>query len=601
MRRRRGYRGRRSAAGPRWRSAVPLCGLLLALPGHAWALPPVTGELQYTGRYARADDSGPSRSSESHVGTLRLDTSMPIWEPWLAHLRANVGLSVTETETRRGGEEPSSSTGRLRTGELELNVLPSSRFPLRIWADRRDSRLNDDVQLIGVLGVDRSVTRYGLQQQYTSDAGARYVFRIEETVVKEEAEEDRRDERLNWSLNASQRWTEHDLAVDLRQDQTREGLTGRSTDRDLLAARHRYTPQDRNYTLNNLVSLTRRDTATPLSGSRFTQNQVTSTGFWRSPGARPLQVTGNLRVMESRSDFGEDETTDQLADLSVGASYQRDEHWRFDATSGVSLRDRDDGNELSHRHSASARYSSTRRPLGGFEYRWDADSRVGYRGGDETEDSAEIGVGLGHTLDRDLADGRYGRLRATLQQAASQTWSSTDNDRADLTHGAFLYWDHSAGEVNAFGQLQATDARQFNPNDPDRVFQLVNLQLSVQQQLTREQSISGNASFQASRSGETGDMSDWQPSTSLGLVYNHRQLFGVPRLRLRSDLRYTSDDVLGLLRPEDRLEAAENLRWENRFDYTIGLLDLSLLLALTETGDASNQLYLFRLTRRFGQ
>jgi len=579
---------------------VPLCGLLLAFPGLAWGLPPVTGDLEYTGRYARADGAGPSRRSESHVGTLHLGTSTPLWEPWIAHLRARVGFSVSETETRGGGEEPSSTTGRLRTGELELNVLPSSRFPLRIWADRRDSRLNDDVQLIGVLGVDRSVTRYGLQQQYTSDAGARYVFRIEETVVKEEADEDRRDERLNWSLSASQRWTEHDLAVDLSQDRTREGLTERSTDRDLLAARHRYAPRDKNYTLNNLASLTRRDTSTPLSGSRFTQNQLSSTGFWRSPGARPLQVTGNLRVVDTRSEFGDDETTDQLADVSVGASYQRDENWRFDATSGVSLRDRDDGSDLSHRHSARADYSSTRRPIGGFDYRWDADARVGYRGGDETEDSAEFGVGLGHTLDRDLADGRYGRVRSTLQQSASQTWSSNDDDRSDLLHGAFLYWDHSVGEVNAFGQLQATDARQFNSNDADRVFQLVNLQLSVQQQLTREQSISGNASYQASRSGETGDMSDWQPSTSLGLIYTHQQLFGVPRLRLRSDLRYITDDVLGLLRPEDRLEEPENLRWENRLDYTIGLMDLSLLLALTEAGGASNQLYLFRLTRRFG-
>lgn len=580
-----------------------MCALLMTLPAVATGQATLSGELEYTGRYNRADDGGGTRSTESHVGTARLNLFTPIWEPWFAHLRASVGFSVTETENRGGGEPSSTTTGTLRTGEMELNVVPMSRFPLRIWADRRDSRLNDDVQLIPVLGVDRSVTRYGLQQQYISDRGDRYSFRIEETVVKEDADDSRRDERLNWTFTSSHSWTEHDLTLDLSQDRTKERLTGRRTDRDLIAARHRYTPQDANYSVSSLASATRRDTATDLVESRFTQNQLSSTGFWRSPGPRPLRVTGSVRVVETRNELESADFVDRLGDVSVGAYYQRDENWRFDASSGLSLRDRSaaDGSEFSHRHNARANYSSTRRPLGGFEYRWDADAQVGYRGNSETDDSRQLGAGLGHTLNRALADGRYGRLRSTLQQSVSHTWSSTDDSRTSLVNGAFLYWNHSAGETNAYGQFQATDSRQFNESEPDRVFQLVNLQLSVQQQLARDQTLAGNVTLQTSRSGESGDMDDWQPSTSLGVVYNHRQMFGMPRLRFRSDLRYTSDNVLGLLRPEDRLEDRETVRWENRVDYTIGMLELRFLVALTEADRISNQLYLFQLRRRFGE
>lgn len=576
-----------------------LWGVLLLAPGAAGGVP-MSGYLEYTGRHARSDVARSAGDTETHVGTLRLDGRTALWEPWLAHLRAGVGLSVSRTEIRPDNEPARQSTGRLRTGDLELNVLPGSRFPLRAWAERRDSRLNDDDALLNVLGADRTVTRYGLLQQYRNLNGGRVRFWIEETRLKESGRDDRTDERFEWNFSAAQSWISHDLSVDLNQDRTQQREADRLIDRRTLAARHRYASPEGNVTVSNLASRVARDARTRSVSSGFTQGQFASTGFWRSPGDRPLLATGSLRLVDTRAEFDDRNIDDRMADVAVGLSYRPSWHWRLDANSGVNLRDTDAGEEFSHRHLLTADYTSITRRLLGMDHRWDANTRLGHRGSDAEEDATDATLGIGQTLDRQLAQGRWGNLHATLQQSAAHTWSSVDDARVDLLNGAFLYWSHGAGDTAAFGQLQASDARQFVAGHRDRVFQLANLQLSVQQQFDRLKSLSGSAYFQASRSGDEGDMGSWQPSTHVALTYTHQHFAGVQRLRLRSDLRYYSDDVLGMLRREEDLVERETIRWENRLDYSIGLLDVLLLVVLTEGEQSRNQLYMLRVRRRFG-
>ncbi|RDB42448.1 hypothetical protein DU490_13005 [Halomonas sp. DQ26W] len=571
---------------------------------------PLTGNLELGGRYTRSDGAGRSSESQGQNATLRLRKSTYVWQPWFAQVNAEVGLSLTRDSSRVEGESTRATSGEVVDGRLDLTLLPPSRFPLRLWLERRDSRFTDD-RLIGSSRLDRTLTRYGLRQQYRSPTAGNYVFRLEETVVEQVDDATQRDERLSWSFTGQRRFERHDLGVQLDQDRTSSEPESRRTERSDLSLRHRYTPDMEgpgSITFNNLANANRRRTSTPQLQSRFDRNQLNSTAMWRNLGGRPLDFTANARLMETHSRGGDTASEQQLLALNTGVRYRLSDQWRFNANSGATLQQREhrdatgltsEQSQVAHQHGAAVDFSSQVRTLAGFRHRWNADLSSNYRDGGDGEGAASGSLGVGQSLDRALASGDFGRLHGRANQSASHRVSSVDESGSSLQHGLALRWNRPLSEGSAFGELQFSDARQFNAGRQARVFQLANLQLSLQQQVSPAQSLSANATLQVSRSGDEAGFDHWQPSTSLGLVYRQQGLFGVQRLHWRSDLRYTSDNLLYLVRREDAFEEREQVRWENRLDYRIGMMSASVSATLTENDGVLDQAYRLTLSRRF--
>lgn len=590
----------------RWALLLLLAGLL----SPAALATPLTGSLDLGGRYARSDGAERDSESQGQSATLRLRKSTHLWEPWFAQVNGEVGLSLTRDSARTQGEATRATRGEVVDGKVELTLLPPSRFPLRLWLERRDSRLTDD-RLVGPSRLDRTLTRYGLRQQYRSPTAGNYVFRLEETVVEQLDDATQRDERLSWSFTGQRRFSRHDLGLQLDQDRTTSAPEARRTERSDLSVRHRYTPDSEgpaSFTLNNLASANRRDTRTPLLHSRFDRDQLSSTALWRNVAGRPLDLNASTRLMETRNRGAVTSSEQQLLSLNAGARYRLSEQWRVNANSGATLQQRetrdaaglaDEESQVAHRHAASLDFTSRVRTLAGFRHRWNADLAGNYRDGGDGEDAASGSLGVGQSLDRALASGGFGRLHGRANQSASHRVSSADVASSNLQHGLALRWDRALEEGSAFGELQFSDARHFEAGEQQRVFQLANLQLSLQQQLSPARSLSANATLQANRSGDETGFGAWQPSTSLAAVYRQQGLFGVQRLHWRSDLRYTSDNLLYLVRREDAFEEREQVRWENRLDYTIGKLSAYFTATLTESDGLLNQAYRLTLTRRF--
>ena len=72
--------------------------------------------------------------------------------------------------------------------------------------------------------------------------------------------------------------------------------------------------------------------------------------------------------------------------------------------------------------------------------------------------------------------------------------------------------------------------------------------------------------------------------------YQHMRIFGVPRLQFQSDLRLSQASTD---------EGANRDEWENRLDYSIGLVTASLSYRFLNDGVNDSKLLYFRVMRQF--
>jgi len=90
------------------------------------------GELGYdflSNRFESAPDT------TEHTGLLRLNAAGYLYQPWLATLDGGVGLFF-----RRADADNAESTSDNIYGNATLRMFPQSRFPLRIFAEKTNSR-----------------------------------------------------------------------------------------------------------------------------------------------------------------------------------------------------------------------------------------------------------------------------------------------------------------------------------------------------------------------------------------------------------------------------------------------------------------------------
>jgi hypothetical protein len=115
-------------------------------------------------------------------------------------------------------------------------------------------------------------------------------------------------------------------------------------------------------------------------------------------------------------------------------------------------------------------------------------------------------------------------------------------------------------------------------------------------------SLIGNATIQAilSEIRRVEGGGDWDPTASVNFAYNNRQLFSVPRLTFRSELRALSDSYFPFLDETQELGERETLVWENRVEYWIGRLYFTLLARASEYKQGDQSLVLFQVRRFFG-
>ena len=106
------------------------------------------------------------------------------------------------------------------------------------------------------------------------------------------------------------------------------------------------------------------------------------------------------------------------------------------------------------------------------------------------------------------------------------------------------------------------------------------------------------------RDGAGGDSDEkngeWRPNASVDLSYQRRRAFDVPRLNFVSTLRFVSDSYFPVVDEPDIDNGRNDRIWDNRFDYTVGRLQLRLTARVSEIRTEDQTLLLFQARRMFG-
>jgi hypothetical protein len=174
-----------------------------------------------------------------------------------------------------------------------------------------------------------------------------------------------------------------------------------------------------------------------------------------------------------------------------------------------------------------------------------------------------------------------------------------------LQHSGALTWTQNTDTRQLFAGVTVTDQR-------SNLFTLdmLNLQFSASGDVSRYSTVSAAVTLQVSHQSvasgaSSGAGSAMQTSTTKNAgaeaTYVNVRAFGVLRLKFSSIFR--ADTFTRDARFTGTVGApAEDIRvaWENRFDYTVGLLTLQFLGRLTQASGKTDGLLFASAQRRFG-
>lgn len=518
--------------------------------------------------------------------TAKLNASTFIWQPWFAQVGGGLGFTTSATSTTEtaGGKGESNFV----TGNAALNLLPYSRFPFEVHFDRSDSRLNTG---LGAVSSAYRTTRFGLSQSYRTAAGdTQYLASYDRNLW--ESGDFGADKQDMLRLEMTRRLVKQTFQINGDFNKNDRPRTQESTLLSSLVARHSYTPET-TLSVESLASLTRTNYRLTQGESDLRYLQLSSFAFWR-PADKPLTMTGSVRLFGMNSDSsGTAPSVVRGASANLGGIYELTRHTRMNASVNVNMADNNGAQTVSSNQSAGLTYQPEAIDLGAFRYNVFASGTMSNRT-DPIDSGQHLTLQLGHSLNRNMGLGG-GTLGLNVNQTASSNMDTRTPPILRLSHSGSLTWSHAQGQTNTFLRLSASDSRAVSGSED--FFQLLNLQASRNENLSRNASWGGNLTIQAVRQS-TGAMPVATFTTSSAdLSYRHMRVFGVPRLRFASELRIYGDAPLPLLASPEQQETRS---WENRLDYSIGRTQLRLSGRLSEINKKQYSLLMFTLNRQFG-
>ena len=553
----------------------------------------VSGSVGYTFRSLsndRIDDV-----SNQLLGTLHLRSYL--WEPWFATVEG--GATITkDSSDLDDGRNSSSSTSDIYTGDLALNLLPESRTPFRLVYQATDSRVDNttvDNPLIRLSGEDFKTTNLDLRQSYISEEGhriqARYGTRTWDSDINGKYTDDVAGIELDWRPERQRLLFRGNVET---IDQTR---TGRHQDNLLLDLDHYYFPNDdfRGDTKISHYNLdTTFDGSTGLVDTTNTDvTQASSFTFWR-PTDRRWTVSAGARAFTMAGDNSAQSSDQNNIGVTAGAFYQYSKHLRFDGSATFTKGEVSSASQTTNTQHLGALYQSDLAEVQGFTYEWYGSGALENQG-DPDRQLQSVGATLGHDAQKIWMAGPAASLRLSLSQSINGLLSTGDGYSSErLDHNASLGWNESAADGTTLLQATVSDSRNFGDLSDQQ--QLINFQASRYQTISRRSTLSGSFTLQTVvRDFSTGSpyitSNNHAVTSATGQVtYTQQTLFDVPRLQFNSDLRVSQASTN---------EGADRNEWENRLDYTIGLVDTSLSLRWLDNGDESSTLLYFRVMRRF--
>ena len=584
--------------------------------GIRWELAPVavSGSVALDGRWLKFEDGTRSLQALT-VGDIEFATY--VWQPWFVQLRAGLGLVMARDTTRADGQPSRTTTSPSATGRLAVSVFPMSRFPFEMRAEITDSRVDGDA-----LGTGYRANRFSLSQAYTPETGGdSYALHLDHS--RRTTFDGIADEVTSLSGTAARRWDQHVLDVSALLVTNRRSDTGDSGRQGALTLHHNFNPTG-SLQVDSLASLNQAHLEGGDGDTRFEVStdirQLSSFASWRPRAGEwlfdeqsPVSLSGSVRLVESNLSGSGEDRSQQALNVSVGVNQDLTRALRLSGSASATLVSTE--NEPRQHFGtvgAAVSYAPEVAPLGEWRYAPSVGANVNLNQSSQGGRQQTLGTQAAHSVSRSYGLGESDSLSLSLSQSLSVVRERDAAGAASqLTHSASLAWQGQYGPASqSYAALSFSDSR---TRTLDRgSFQLANLQLSRRTQLSRDASWSGNLTVQASRSRSSATATSLPPGLSPSeendtqlfyggsLNFEHRRLWGVPRLRFTATLSLNSQQLesrsLGDIdAPRERVTHA----LEGRLDYSIGRLDTRLTSRWVEADGRRIASLFVRVQRHF--
>lgn len=578
-----------------------------------WGIPPIRwgGYLITDLRSTQVSDR-PRRLQQVEMANIK--GSSYIYQPWFAQVSGGLGLVVSKEKSSGNTgltAEPAQETmSKAVTGNAELTLFPTSRFPFNAFYDVSDSRASGELT-----ASDVTNTRVGLRQSYRPLEGIEnYSASVNRSTLESTSFGRDTVNALAVSMNRSVEAQTFDLAGSYTTN-TRSN-TGENTSIGNLFARHSYRPEPE-FSVDSLVNLNSTAFHLLSSGlpvdnrSRFAQASTFAT--WRPEEDSPLFVTGGARYFQSSIASSLENAQTNSLSANIASTYALSEQTRATAQAIASRLTTNAGTRMLRTQSAGINHAGVPKLLAGYTYNWNASANLARQSGLPEGTRQSFGGQLGHYLSRDIALGTNSRLSINLSQNAGAIFERALANSSTLGHSASVAWRmNTDAATSAYIGLLGSDSvtRGLNENH----FQMINLQASGQLQFSRSSMATVSLTTQAVRqrtqmapTAPTDPIAPELPiapinsTTSGSFNYIHTRAFDVPRLRYSA--LYTINDSQYRSRLQGDVDASReriSQSFEQRLDYRIGRMGLRLSLRVAKIEQRQEALIFLRVAREFG-
>jgi len=550
----------------------------------------VWGELSSAYRVRESVDGDSENTNWLNTGTI--SASSYIWRPWFALVNGSLSLSVEENEDEGQGK----SEDEFATGDFYFSLFPTSRFPFRAYyIESRDQFDNNSLRF------DIETTEYGVSQQYRSlDGRHNYLAEFENNQQDNSERNNFIAESL--LLSADDRIGDHVLETDLKRDTVDSRSSDERAETYSITLDHFYGDTT-NWSIENLLSTSATENDFSESSNDIETSQLASFASWHPRNRKDLKLTGSLRLSETRqqqqsddvmaTDAGESEA--ETANLNQGLVYDYSDNLQLSESINANYFEDESRDLFTANEALAARYTSDRVGTGLGDYGWSAGTTYNNVHGD-VEREHSLATQFSHSLLNDYSNAVEYQLRSNLTQSFTYTSQSEREDQKSIDHSYSITWSNTALKQQNLLRLFISDSRSLNRDDDN--FQLVNLQYTGANSITRYSQLSGNATLQYSRQ-QTEGMQSKQTVSNGQLEYRHSRVFQLPGMFFTSLLKLSERQSETERLIEDN-DSATQVSWENSLLYRIGRLETQLDIDFIKIGDDYDRLFMFQLTRSFG-
>jgi hypothetical protein len=552
--------------------------------------------------YGLSEADGGARSEDSTIiGSAGLRS--PLWQPWFGSIDSSLSFSSSTTQN-----ENVSNEAEIVSGNAKLALFPISRFPFSLSYNRTDREYDWTNRHTREDHFFRNTRTQSVtvRQSLIHNSGMRldgwYNLSMRDYNDFDAARTDYDVEDATRGLKLKSRGRNYNFFASYSdQEQDNSDVETSSSSRSV-AATHNYFPTQTFYikTLASQSSYKIEDESDYGDfafnmKSETTSDQATSMFFWR-PEYKPYTMTGAARLNRRNISFDDSSARQNGFSANLAANYQLNRKTRLTATANVSSLDTESSNSLAANQGLMAYYQSDRAIYGEMTHYWYTDAGVQNEVVAEYEktDSAQsLNANLGHAISRKWNTGNRSTLRMSGQQAVKNNIKvgRVKDESLALVHTASAALSKSHASGSSYAQLTAIDSHDLVEEVNSQV---ANLQMSRNSSISRLSSWGGNISGQMSRrdAGNGSNISLTTTSTAQ-INYQHSRLFGIYRLKFRTELEGTS---ISNRTGADRLQAD----WEARISYSVGKLNTALFLrALESDSGVGNRMGVVQINRRF--